>query len=303
MRLWRGLSTMHDRFGLTWHPAMAPDILRAREAVDTLEVIPETVRRATPRSRDFLCVLAKDIPVSLHGVSMGLASTSPVDDRRLEDMARLVEDVRPEGWSEHLAFVRAGGIELGHLAAPPRSDAVIEGLTANLRRARRIIGEAPALENVATLLDPPGSTSDECTWLCTVLAATEAPLLLDLHNVCTNAVNLGYDAEAFVRALPLDRVATVHIAGGEDTVDATGRTLRRDDHRHAVPTEVFDLLTLIGSLAPQPLTIVLERDGAFPPFVELLDELALARAALAAGRRAAAASVPSSPGSVIARMP
>lgn len=295
---------MHDRFGLTWHPAMAPDILRAREAVDTLEVIPEVVRHATPRSRDFLRVLAREIPVSLHGVSLGLASTSPVDEWRLEEMARLVEHVRPEGWSEHLAFVRAGGIELGHLAAPPRSDAVIEGLTANLRRARRIIGEVPALENVATLLDPPGSTSDECTWLCNVLAATEAPLLLDLHNVCTNGVNLGYDAEAFVRALPLDRVATVHIAGGEDTVDAeSGRTLRRDDHRHAVPTEVFDLLTLIGSLAPQPLTIVLEREGAFPPFSELLDELALARAALAVGRRAAAASLRSSPDSVAARMP
>ena len=213
----------NDRFGLTWHPALAPDIVRARERIDTLEVIPEVALRATRGDRDFLRILAREIPVSLHGVSLGLASASPVEEWRLEEMARLVEEVQPEDWSEHLAFVRAGGIELGHLAAPPRTDAVLEGLTANLRRARRIVGSAPALENVATLLDPPGSTCDEQTWLCDVLPATGAPLLLDLHNVCTNAVNLRYDAKAFVRALPLERITTVHIAGGTEAADpATG---------------------------------------------------------------------------------
>jgi hypothetical protein len=203
-------------------------------------------------------------------------------------MARLVEEVEPDDWSEHLAFVRAGGIELNHLAAPPRTDGVLAGLTANLRRARRIVGSAPALENVAALFDPPGSTCDEQTWLCRALAATGAPLLLDLHNVCTNAVNLRYDAKAFIRALPLGRVSTVHIAGGSDAVDTeTGVTLRVDDHRHDVPADVFELLTLVGALAPQPLTIVLERDGEFPPFAQMLEELERARVALAAGRLAA----------------
>ena len=277
----------NDRFGLTWHPALAPDIVRARGRIDTLEVIPEVALRATRGDRDFLRILAQEIPVSLHGVSIGLASASPVEEWRLDEMARLVEDVQPEDWSEHLAFVRAGGIELNHLTAPPRTDAVLVGLTANLRRARRIVGSAPALENVATLLDPPGSTCDEQTWLCDVLAATGAPLLLDLHNVCTNAVNLRYDAKAFIRALPLARVSTLHIAGGSDAVDTeTGATLRVDDHRHDVPADVFELLTLVGSLAPQPLTVVLERDGDFPPFEQLLEELQRARVALAAGRLA-----------------
>jgi uncharacterized protein (UPF0276 family) len=275
-----------DRFGLTWHPALAPDIARARERVDTLEVIPEVALRATRGDRDFLRILSKEIPISLHGVSLGLASASPVDEWRLDEMARLVDEVRPEDWSEHLAFVRAGGIELCHLAAPPRTDAVLEGLLGNLRRARRVVGSAPALENVATLLDPPGSTCDEQTWLCDVLRASEGPLLLDLHNVLTNATNLHYDAKAFVRALPLGRISTVHIAGGSDAGDAaTGLRLRVDDHCHDVPVDVFELLTLVGALAPQPLTVVLERDGDFPPFEQLLDELARARAALAAGRR------------------
>lgn len=279
--------TTHDRFGLTWHPALAPDIVRARERIDTLEVIPEVALHATRGDRDFLRILSREIPVSLHGVSLGLASASPVEEWRLDEMARLVEEVQPEDWSEHLAFVRAGGIELCHLAAPPRTDAVLEGLAANLRRARRIVGSAPALENVATLLDPPGSTCDEQAWLCDVLEATDAPLLLDLHNVLTNAVNLHYDAKAFVRALPLERLSTVHIAGGSDAVDTqTGVTLRVDDHRHDVPVEVFELLTLVGTLAPQSLTVVLERDGDFPPFAHMVQELERARVALAAGRHA-----------------
>jgi uncharacterized protein (UPF0276 family) len=278
-----------DRFGLTWHPTLAPDIVRALDRIDTLEVIPEIALRATRGDRDFLRILSRQIPLSIHGVSLGLASASQVEEWRLDEMARLVEEVQPEDWSEHLAFVRAGGIELGHLAAPPRTDAVLEGLTANLRRARRIVGSAPALENVATFLDPPGSTSDEQAWLCDVLRATEGPLLLDLHNVLTNAANLHYDAKAFVRALPLERISTVHVAGGSEAIDAaTGLRLRIDDHRHDVPVEVFELLTLVGALAPQPLTIVLERDGEFPPFEQLLGELGLARAALAAGRQSAA---------------
>jgi uncharacterized protein (UPF0276 family) len=281
----------NDRFGLTWHPALAPDIVRARDRIDTLEVIPEVALRATRGDRDFLCILAREIPVSLHGVSLGLASASAVEQWRLDQMAQLVEKVRPENWSEHLAFVRAGDIELNHLAAPPRTDATLEGLTANLRRARSTVGMLPALENVATLLDPPGSTCDEQTWLCDVLAATGAPLLLDLHNVCTNAVNLHYDAKALIRALPLDRVSTVHIAGGSDIVDtATGCTLRVDDHRHDVPADVFELLTLVGALARQPLTIVLERDGDFCSFERLLEELARAKVALAAGRDAQSGS-------------
>jgi uncharacterized protein len=284
--------TINDRFGLTWHPALAPDIVRACGRIDTLEVIPEVALRATRGDRDFLRLLARQIPVSLHGVSLGLASASPVEEWRLDEMARLVDEVQPEDWSEHLAFVRAGGIELNHLAAPPRTAAVLEGLAANLRRARRIVGSAPALENVATLLDPPGSTCDEQAWLCEVLAATGAPLLLDLHNVCTNAVNLRYDAKALIRALPLERISTVHIAGGTDAVDlATGTTLRVDDHRHDVPADVFELLTLVGELATQPLTVVLERDGDFPPFEEMLEELDAARVALAAGRRARSRSI------------
>ena len=77
------------------------------------------------------------MPLLVHGVALGPASTAPVDARRLDRLARLVERLEPAFWSEHLACVRAGDIEIGHLAAAPRTSATIDATAANLSRARR----------------------------------------------------------------------------------------------------------------------------------------------------------------------
>ena len=203
-------------------------------------------------------------------------------------MARLIEATGVEGWSEHLAFVRGGSIEIGHLAAPPRSEASIEGARRNLERAARIVGCAPLVENIATLVAPPASQLDEAEWIERILSGAGASLLLDLHNLYANAVNFGDDPHTFLHRFPLDRVAAVHLSGGHWIDGPNGARRLLDDHVHDVPPEVFALLRELGRLAPQPLTIILERDGRYPPIALLLDQLDTARAALAAGRAAAA---------------
>jgi hypothetical protein len=160
-RLWRVRQLMTDRVGLTWHPRLAAAILAARERIDVVEVIPEGTfleSRATQRA---LRRLAREIPVAIHGVSLGLASTTAVDERRVGQFARLIDYVQPDCWSEHLAFVRAGGIELGHLAAPSRTETTIDATAVNIHRAASAIGAYPLVENVATIIDPPGSELDE----------------------------------------------------------------------------------------------------------------------------------------------
>ncbi len=211
----------------------------------------------------------------------GLASAAPVERGRLDAMGRLVDDVRPELWSEHLAFVRGGGIEIGHLAAPPRNPATIEAAARNLARARAIVGTAPSVENVATLIDPPGSTMDEAEWVAAVLSASECDLLLDLHNLHCNASNFGFEAGAFLDRIPADRIATVHLAGGRRVLHE--RIL--DDHLHDVPDPVYALLVEVAARAPRPLTVLIERDGRYPPIDARLAELDRAREALAEGRR------------------
>ena len=277
-----------DRFGLGWRPELAAGILAHLDRIDLVEVIADDYFDAGRRDLRAMRTLAAQVALVLHGTSLGLASTVPVASRRLDRIARVVEATGAETWSEHLAFVRGGGIEIGHLAAPPRSEASVEGACRNLARAAQIVGCAPLVENIATLVKPPASQLDEAVWIDRIVCGADVGLLLDLHNLYANAVNFGDDPHLLLRQMPVERVRAVHLSGGHwiDGPDGARRLL--DDHLHDVPQEVFALLRELGRLAPQPLTVIIERDGRFPPINRLLNELDTARAALAAGRKAAA---------------
>jgi len=203
----------------------------------------------------------------------------------LEQTARLVEEIQPEFWSEHLAFVRGGGIEIGHLAAPPRTATTIDGAARNLAAARKIVGAFPLVENIATLIDPPGSTLSEADWTRDILAAANCALLLDLHNLYANSVNFGFDPYDFTDRMPQEKIHAIHLAGGR-WIKAKTTDERRllDDHLHDVPEAVYALLEYIGTKMAHPLTVILERDGRYPPIGILLNQLDRARDALRRGR-------------------
>jgi uncharacterized protein (UPF0276 family) len=277
-----------DRVGLGWRGELAAGIFAAIESIDVLEVIAEDWLNAGRRESAALRDLAQTRPVLLHGVSLGLASCERVDPARLTRLARLVEQVRPEAWSEHLAFVRAGGIEIGHLAAPPRTPENIEGSIRNIETARKLLGAAPVLENIATLIDPPGSALGEASWVRSILGTTGTPMLLDLHNLYANALNFGREPRELLMAMPLERVSIVHLSGGEWISREGGRPRLLDDHLHDVPGAVYDLLELLAAAVEQPLTVIVERDGNFPAFEAMLAQVARARGALARGRALAA---------------
>jgi len=272
-----------DRFGIGWRPRLAVGILANLDRIDIVEVIADDYFHAARQERRALRTLGAQTPVTLHGVSLGLASSVPVDSRRLENMARLCGEIEPAFWSEHLAFVRGGGIEIGHLAAPPRCEATIEGALANLARAKQIVGIAPQVENVATLIDPPGSDRDEAAWLSAIVRNSESSLLLDLHNLHANAVNFGFDPIEFLTRIPAERISTIHLAGGK-WIGREGSRRLLDDHLHDVPDPVYELLEDVAFRSPQPLTVILERDGKFPSIESLLDQLDRARHAVARGR-------------------
>jgi uncharacterized protein len=252
-----------DRFGLGWRPALAAGILANLERIDLIEVIAEDYFDAPRRDLQALQTLAAQVSIVLHGVSLGLASTVRVEPRRLDRIARLIEAVGAETWSEHLAFVRGGGIEIGHLAAPPRNEASIEGGCQNLERAAQIIGCAPSVENIATLVEPPASLLDEAEWIDRIVCGSGVGLLLDLHNLYANAINFGDDPHSLLRRLPLERVNAVHLSGGRWIDGPNGARRLLDDHLHDVPAEVFALLSELGRLAPQPLTISSSATGGF----------------------------------------
>jgi len=147
------------------------------------------------------------------------------------------------------------------------------------------------VENIATLMDPPASDCSEVEWVSSVVAASDCDLLLDLHNVHANSINFGFDPIAYLDRLDTERIGAIHLAGGcwiEGPAEAghyDGKARRYlDDHLHDVPDPVYALLAEVGARVRRPLTVVLERDGRFPPMRDLLWQLDRARAALAEGR-------------------
>ena len=274
---------LRDQFGLGWRPRLALGILSNLDRIDLVEVIADDFFHAPRRERRALRTLAAQIPITLHGVSLGLASCVPVEAKRLDQMARLCGEVKPVSWSEHLAFVRGGGIEIGHLAAPPRTTATIDGAIGNLRRARAIAGVAPLVENVATLIEPPGSDRDEAAWVSEIIRNSESHLLLDLHNLYANSTNFKFDPVDFISRIPPERISSIHLAGGK-WIGRTDAPRLLDDHLHDVPDPVYDLLEEVAARVPHALTVILERDGNFPPIEWLIDQLDCARRAVARGR-------------------
>jgi uncharacterized protein len=273
-----------DRVGLGWRPELAAAIHAGLDRIDVLEVLADSCLDAGQALWRGLRSLGREVPLQVHSIALGLAGAAPVDRRRLDRVARLVNAIEPEGWSEHLCFMRAGGIEIGHLAAPPRNAASVAGAARNIVAAAATVGAMPDMENIATLLRPPLSTLSEPAWISSIVSGSGCGLLLDLHNLLANAVNFGDDPRALLAGMPLDRVRTIHIAGGKWICSPAGRPVLLDDHLHAVTDPVYDLLAEVAARTASPLTVILERDGAYPAMDVLLAELDRARAALGAGR-------------------
>jgi uncharacterized protein (UPF0276 family) len=274
-----------DRVGLGWRPELAAGIFDSLDQIDVLEVIADNYFDARRRERQALKMIARQVPVQIHSIALGLAGTEAVSRQRLDRVARLVNEIEPEAWSEHLAFTRASGVEIGHLAAPPRTEASVEAAVQNLETASAVVGSKPLMENIATLLEPPCSHLSEPAWIVNIMAASGCDLLLDLHNLYANSINFGFDPLQFLSSLPLARIGGVHIAGGQWITAPDGsKSHLLDDHLHDVTEPVYELLRELAARVPKPLTVILERDGAYPPMPALLRELQRARDALAMGR-------------------
>jgi uncharacterized protein (UPF0276 family) len=262
--------------GLGFRPELAADVLGRHGAVDFLEVVAEACFASAATRRE-ACALAEVWCVVPHGVKLSLGSADGVDEARARALGALARSLRAPCVTEHVAFTRAGGREIGHLTPLPRTRAAVRTLARNVDRARRFLPDVPLyLENVAWTFQWPGDEMDEGTFYAEVCAQTRCQLLLDVGNVYANARNAGVAPEALLARYPLEHVAMVHLAGGalEDGFYA-------DTHAHPVGPEVFALLArALARTGSRP--VLLERDRAFPPFAELAEELERARALLAA---------------------
>jgi hypothetical protein len=262
--------------GIGWRPELALAIDRY-PALGFVEVVAEDLDPWGPLPAPVERLRRRGVPVLPHGVTLSPGGAEPPDRGRLRALGRLATRLGAPLVSEHVAFVRAGGRETGHLLPLPRTRAAIDLLVDNLRAAQEALPVPLAVENVATLFEWPHAEMDEATFLAEVLEGADVRLLLDIENVYANARNHGGDPLAYLDRLPLERLAYVHIAGG---VERHG--LYHDTHAHRVPDAVLGLLEELCARAAVP-GVLLERDDHFPSEVDLAVELDAIAAAVARG--------------------
>jgi uncharacterized protein (UPF0276 family) len=246
-------------------------LLAARAAVDFVEVVAESCFAREDARREARAI-AEVWPVVPHGVKLGLGGAEGIDDDRARRLGDLARELAAPCITEHVAFVRAGGREIGHLTALPHTHEAADVVARNVARARRRLPDVPLyLENVAWSLRWPDDAMREGDFYHEVCARSGCDLLLDVGNLYANALNTGELPLDLLASYPLERVRMVHIAGGmhEDG-------FYFDTHAHKAPDEVFELLSALVERAG-PVPVVLERDIQFPSFAELAAEVARAR--------------------------
>lgn len=253
--------------GLGWRPELAL-LIHRRKDLDFIELLAENHigHRKVPRPVHVL--RERGLAVIPHGVSLSLGSVDPPDRARLKTLAQLCREVDAPLVSEHLAFVRAGGRDSGHLLPLPRTREAMEVAVRNVRAAQAALPVPLVLENIASLFAWPDPEITEADFWGELIDRTGVLMLLDIENLYANRRNHGQDDIGFIDSIPLDKVAYVHVAGG--VTDAEG--LYHDTHAHPVPSRVLMLLQHLCSRI-RPPGVMLERDDRFPPDAVIHDEL------------------------------
>jgi hypothetical protein len=256
-------------YGIGWRPELALPIDRYPR-LGFVEVVAENISASQlPPAIDLL--RSRGLSVIPHGISLSLGGAEPIDRSRVRHLASLAKRCGAPLVSEHIAFVRAGGLEAGHLLPVPRTRGAIDVLVHNVKRAQDDLSVPIALENISALLEWPGGEMHEAEFISEVLDRTGALLLLDVANVWANARNFGGDTKQILDDLPLERLAYVHVAGGEERAG-----IYHDTHAARVTQGVLNLLEELCARC-EPPGVMLERDDQFPYEAQLhreLDEMA-----------------------------
>lgn len=228
----------------------------------------------------YLETLRRDYPVSFHGVGLSLGSADGLDPVHLDRLERVIERIEPNLISEHLSWSVVGQTYLADLLPLPMTEEALDVVCRHVDQTQSRLNRQILVENPSTYLQFCHSTIPEWEFLTIVATRTGCGILCDVNNIFVSAQNHGWDASAYLRALPPAAIGEIHLAGHSLVTLDSGTTLRIDDHGSHVNPAVWALyaeaLTCFG-----PVPTLIEWDTNIPPLEVLLDEAAQANRFLA----------------------
>ena len=265
-------------FGLGLRTQHFEDLLRGPPtAVDWLEINSENFMVAGGKPRRYLEAFRQRWPIVMHGVSLNIGGTDPLDAAYLRALKQLARDVEPAWVSDHLCWTGVGGVNSHDLLPLPYSQEALAHVAARVRQVQDVLGRPLVLENLSSYVRFADSTLEEWEFLAELVRASGCKLLLDVNNIVVSAKNHDFDAGTFLAGIPAQAVWQIHLAGHGDYGDYA-----IDTHDHAVPEAVWALyeqaIARFGATSS-----MIERDDHIPPLPELLDELQRVRETHARG--------------------
>ena len=258
-------------FGIGLRTEHFSDLLEKLPAIDWLEINSENFMVAGGKPRRYLAAFRANYPIVMHGVSMNIGGSDPLDLAYLRALKKLASDVQPAWVSDHLCWTGIDGINSHDLLPLPYTDEAVAHVVSRVQQVQDFLGRPLVLENLSSYVRFNDSSMPEWEFLRQIAQRSGCRLLLDINNVAVSARNHGFNAETFLDGLDAGHLWQIHLAGHSDY-----GTHVIDTHDHAVPEAVW---ALYASAIKRfgPISTMIERDDHIPPLPELIAELDQAR--------------------------
>jgi hypothetical protein len=248
-----------------------PYLLEHSPAVDWFEVISENFMDSAGRPRWVLNQIAERYPTVMHGVSLSIGSTDPLDFDYLARLKRLAREIRPHWISDHLCWTGVLGLNAHDLLPIPLTEATLKHVVARVRTVQDYLERPLVLENPSSYVTFAQSTMSEWEFLTRMADEADCGLLVDVNNVYVSSRNHDFDPREYLENLPHERIVQFHLAGHSDC--GTHVIDTHDDH---VIDPVWELFGLAHRLTGGVSTL-LEWDARIPEFPVLHAEVLKAR--------------------------
>jgi len=262
----------------------APHVGRVLEETPELgffEVISENVMGTDGPALHRLLRVAERYPIVLHGVSLSIGSTDPLDEEYLTALRALADRVGARWVSDHLCWTGVAGRNTHDLLPMPYTEQALAHVVERARRVSETLERPLVLENPSSYVEFRASTMSEAEFMARLVEEADCGLLLDVNNVYVSAFNHGFDARAWLDAMPADRIVQIHLAGHTNK-----GTHILDTHSDHVIDEVWALYEhVLRRVGPVPTMV--EWDEDIPAFDVVYDEIRKAAPRLEAARAAA----------------
>ena len=273
---------MNLGFGLGLRAPHYEEVLREKPKLGWFEIISENYLNAHRGYWDYLAELRAHYPVVMHGVSLSIGSTDPLDLDYLAKLKALADHIEAPLVSDHLCYTGVNGINTHDLLPLPYTVEALEHIVPRVHKLQEMLGRAFVFENASSYLAFDGNTISEPEFLGALCKQTGCGILLDINNVYVSSFNHGWDAKAYIDAIPAGAIAQYHLAGHRNK-----GTHLVDTHDACVTDAVWALYRYTLETKGMKSTMV-EWDDAIPAFSVLMDEIGKASAIAATlGKQAA----------------